>query len=286
MCLLILAKNVAYETSSATNVSIEGQQTFNQYAHALQQREDLTIVTIRNYLGNLRQFMARCVYCFREEQNEPSLAPQIVAKSLLIHYRIFLPTMGWLKPSTVNRTLMSLKRYFVWAAKTQIIQQNSSSCIEFVPKEVSAPRHLSKNEKDVLVTAAYINSTLRNETIIVLLLHTGLHTQELCTRTRPQVCLGKRSRTLPIKVKRKKVREGPLNATARFILSKYLATISQECFYFLPSKKYRKCSVEPGWNYNKLRRFLDMNRTRGERLKRHQRNYILALDHLLDAGNN
>jgi hypothetical protein len=37
--------------------------------------------------------------------------------------------------------------------------------------------------------------------------------------------------------KRKKVREVPLNATARSVLSQYLETLSQECQYLFPSGK-------------------------------------------------
>lgn len=53
------------------------------------------------------------------------------------------------------------------------------------------------------------------------MLHTGLRAQELCTITRSQVKLGKRSGTLLVQGKRNKYREIPLNATARAALVAY-----------------------------------------------------------------
>src|SRR6266446_528285 len=103
-------------------LSVEGQQALDQYASALEQVEDLTAVTIRNYLSDLRQFMAWC-----EEQDEQSFTPQAISPSLLIRYRTHLQTTLWLKPSTVNRTLMSLKRYFAWVTKMQVIQYDPTS---------------------------------------------------------------------------------------------------------------------------------------------------------------
>ncbi len=218
-------------------LSEHGQHALGQYTQVLQRLEDLSPVTIRNYLSDLRQFIAWCEYSWREGQEERFFTPQAVVPSLLIRYREYLQTTLSLKPSTVNRTLMSLKRYFAWTRKTQIIQSDPASPIKFVPKEASPPRHLSNEEEEALVAAVNAAGTLRDQTIITLLLHTGLRAQELCTLTRQQVYLGKRNGTLRIMGKRKKVREVPLNTTARSILNQYLGTLPQECQFLFPSEK-------------------------------------------------
>ena len=123
-----------------------------------------------------------------------------------MRYRDYLQTTLGLKPSTVNRTLMSLKRYFASIRKTQLIQSDPAGSIKFVPKEVSPPRHLSDEEEDALVAAVNATGTLRDQTIITLLLHTGLRARELCSLTRQQLHLGRRNGTLRIIGKRKKVR--------------------------------------------------------------------------------
>ena len=132
---------------------------------------------------------------------------------------------------------MSLKRYFAWTQKTHLLQSDPASPIKFLPKEVSPPRHLDNDEEDALVAAVNATGTLRDQTIITLLLHTGLRAQELCTLTCQQIHLGKRQGTLRIVGKRKKVREVPLNTTARSILSQYLETLPLDEQYLFPSEK-------------------------------------------------
>src|SRR5205823_7354749 len=102
--------------------------------------EDLTAVTIRNYLSDLRQFMAWCEVGFREEQDEQPFTPEVIAPPLLIRYRTYLQSTLWLKPSSVNRALMSLKRYFAWARSMHVIEHDPTSSVKFVPKEAAIPR--------------------------------------------------------------------------------------------------------------------------------------------------
>jgi integrase/recombinase XerD len=218
-------------------LSGDGQLALEQYAQVLQHLEDLSPVTTRNYLSDLRQFIAWCECFWCDRQESCSFTPQAIAPSLLMRYRQYLQTTLGLKPSTVNRTLMSLKRYFAWAKKTQLVQSDPTSLIKFLPKEASSPRHLNNEEEDALVAAVNATGTLRDQAIITLLLHTGLRAQELCTLTRQQVHLGKRNGTLRIVGKRKKVREVPLNITARSILNQYLEILPQECQYLFPSEK-------------------------------------------------
>lgn len=218
-------------------LSEHGQYALDLYMQALQQLEDLSPVTIRNYVSDLRQFIAWCEGSWLERPGDRFFTPQVVAPPLLIRYREYLQTTLRLKPSTVNRTLMSLKRYFAWTKKTNLIQFDPTSLIKFLPKEASPPRHLNDEEEEALVAAVNATGTLRDQAIITILLHTGLRAQELCTLTRQQVHLGKRSGTLRIIGKRKKVREVPLNTTARSILNQYLETLPRECQYLFPSEK-------------------------------------------------
>jgi integrase/recombinase XerC len=221
-------------------LSADGQLALEQYMQVLQYLEDLSPVTTRNYLSDLRQFIAWCEWSWRDGQECRFFTPQAIALSLLMRYREYLQITLGLKPSSVNRTLMSLKRYFAWTRKTHLIQSDPASPIKFVPKEASPPRHLDDDEEEALIAAVNATGTLRDQTIITLLLHTGLRAQELCTLTRQQIHLGKRNGTLRIMGKRKKVREVPLNTTARSILNQYLETLSQECPYLFPSEKTQK----------------------------------------------
>lgn len=203
-------------------LTADDQQTLDQYEQVLRQLEDLSSITVRNYLSNSCPFISWCEAYWNEKREERSFTPQAVAPALLIRYRDYLPTSLGLKPSSVNRTLMNLKRYCAWARKAHLIQADPASPIKFVPKEATSPRHLSDDEEEALVATVNATGTLRDQTIIVLLLHTGLRAQELCSWTRQQLHLSTRNGTLRITGKRKKVREVPLNATARLALNHYL----------------------------------------------------------------
>ena len=219
------------------NLSVEGQQALGLYAETLRQMEDLSAVTVRNYLSDLRQFMAWCECCWREEWNEASFTPQAITPPLLIRYRAYLQTTLWLKPSSINRTIMSLKRYFTWTTATKLTTIDPAKKVKFVPHETTAPRHLTDDEENALLAAVNATGTLRDQTMIILLFHTGLRARELCTLTRRQIHLGTRSGTLRIVGKRNKVRDVPLNATARTALRTYLATLPQGRAYVFPSEK-------------------------------------------------
>lgn len=68
-------------------LSEDGQHALDQYAQVLENLEDLSPITIRNYLSDLRQFIAWCEGAWRSRQEERSFTPQAVAPSLLILYR-------------------------------------------------------------------------------------------------------------------------------------------------------------------------------------------------------
>jgi hypothetical protein len=116
--LLILAgRGGEMKREAQPLLSEDGQHALDQYTQVLQHIEDLSPVTLRNYLSDLRQFIAWCEYFWRDMQEDHTFTPQAVAPSLLIRYRDYLQTTLRLKPSTVNRTLMSLKCYFSWTKK-------------------------------------------------------------------------------------------------------------------------------------------------------------------------
>ncbi len=114
-------------------LSEDGQHALDQYMQVLQQLEDLSSVTIRNYMSDLRQFMAWCEYSWNKELEDRAFTPRTVAPALLLRYRDYLQTTLGLKSSTINRTLLSLKRYFASIRKMQVIQSNLASLIKFLP---------------------------------------------------------------------------------------------------------------------------------------------------------
>jgi integrase/recombinase XerD len=205
-----------------------GEQAMTVYARNLREEEDLAPATIRNYLSDLRHFAAWCESVWQEgrEKAVPFL-PSAVTTPALTSYRTYLQHALQHKPASVNRTLVSLKRYFAWLLTTGQIKHDPARVIKLVDEEGTSPRHLDDDEEQALVAAVNEWGSLRDRTIIVLLLHTGLRARELCTLTRAHVRLGKRSGTIRVLGKGNKYRDVPLNATARAALEAYDPALRQ-----------------------------------------------------------
>jgi integrase/recombinase XerD len=152
----------------------------------------------------------------------------------------------------VNRTIVSLKRYFGWVLSTGHIKHDPAKVVKLVAEEASPLRHLNDQEEQALVAAVTQTGSVRDRAIITLLLHTGLRARELCTLTRTQVSLGKRSGTISVLGKRNKYREIPLNATACAALLAYepsLRKSPQDAIPLFLSQKRRTRLTERGLGY-------------------------------------
>jgi integrase/recombinase XerD len=229
-------------------LSCSGQEALALYEQWLREREDLAQASIRNYLSDLRHFIA-WYETEREAQVHDCFTPQEITTPALTRYRTYLQTVQRQKPASVNRSLISLKRYFGWAMQQRLITYDPSTAVKLVGQEESAPRHLDDQEEQALVATVTKAGNLRDRALIVLLLHTGLRARELCRLQHDQVKLAKRSGFLEIIGKRNKYREVPLNATARKVLEEYLPTLPPDAVYLFPSGKTRDALSERALGY-------------------------------------
>jgi site-specific recombinase XerD len=230
------------------SLSPVGQEALTSYERWLREREDLAAASIRNYLSDLRHFIA-WYETEREAHAHDGFTPQGITTPALTRYRTYLQTVERQKPASVNRSLISLKRYFGWATQQHFIPYDPSVAVKLVGQEESAPRHLDDQEEQALVAAVTKAGNLRDRVLIVLLLHTGLRAREVCRLRRDQVKLGKRSGFLEIVGKRNKYREVPLNATARKVLEEYLATYPADTVCLFPSGKTKGALSERALGY-------------------------------------
>lgn len=231
-------------------LSDSGEKALSQFEKYLRDHEDLSFPTLRNYLSDLRQFIAWCETAGDQGRGiKQSFTPVAVTTSVVTRYRSFLQTIVQLKPATINRYLASLKRYFAWAADSGLIQRDPTKVVKLVDQEELSPRRMSDQEEQALTTAVTAGGTLRDMTLISLMLHTGLRAQEVCRLTPDDVLRGKRTGILRIHGNRKKYREVPLNATARAALDEYLLTLPPEAAYLFPSEKTGNALSERALGY-------------------------------------
>src|SRR3989440_12992058 len=134
------------------SLSPVGQEALASYERWLREREDLAAASIRNYLSDLRHFIA-WYETQREAHGHDSFTPQEITTPALTRYRTYLQTVQRQKPASVNRSLISVNRYFGWARQNQLITYNPSAAVKLVGQEDAAPRHLDDQEEQALVAA-------------------------------------------------------------------------------------------------------------------------------------
>jgi integrase/recombinase XerC len=222
-------------------LSVEGEKEIERYERHLREEQDLSAATVRNYLSDLKGFAAFCESSWAEGEEEGGVfSPVAVTTPTITLYRSHLKNVAELKPASINRYLISVKRYFSWAVDAGLVGRDPAKAVKLVPRVVPPPRHLSDKEEAALLAAVERYGSLRDRTMIVVALHSGLRAQELCQLKPQHVKLGKRSGHLKVYGKRGKHREVPLNSTARAALSEWLDELPTESEWLFPSRKEKK----------------------------------------------
>ena len=234
-------------------LSTSGERALAQYEQALRGQEDLTPASIRNYLSDLRHFIAWYEACAAECATDTLVNSRFdlsaITTPTLTRYRTYLQTVQRQKPASVNRSLVSLKRYRSWAMQRHFIAYDPSRAVKLVGEVETVPRHLEDHEEQRLLAAVTKEGPLRDRVLIILLLHTGLRAREICQLRRDQVKLGKRSGLLEVIGKRNKYREVPLNSTARNVLEEYLPTFPADTKFLFPLAKTKQALSERALGY-------------------------------------
>ncbi len=226
--------------SEKPKLSVDGEKELERYGSYLREEQDLSFATVRNYLSDLRGFAAFCESSWSEgEESGESFSPAGVTTPTITLYRSHLKNVAELKPASINRYLVSVKRYFSWAVADLDLSRDPAKAVKLVPRVIPPPRHLSDREEAALVSAAERYGSLRDRTLMVVALHSGLRAEELCKLKPHHVKMGKRSGHLKIYGKRGKYREVPLNVTARESLSEWLKELPGEAGseWLFPSRK-------------------------------------------------
>jgi integrase/recombinase XerD len=222
-------------------VSAEGMEELERFGGYLREEQDLATDTVRNYLSDLRQFAAFCEATWAEgEEHSEQFSPAAVTTPTITLYRSHLKNSLELKPASINRHLISIKRYFGWATDEGLVSRDPAKAVKLVPRVVPPPRHLTDREEAALVAAVDRYGTSRDRTLIVCGLHTGLRAEELCGLNPSHVKMAKRSGRLEVWGKRGKYREVPLNSTAREALSEWMAELPEKAPCLFPSRKGEK----------------------------------------------
>ncbi len=220
------------------SLSTAGEAAVAAYARSLREDQDLSAATRRNYLSDLRLFAGWCEGTWGDGREEAAaFDPAGVTTPALTAYRAHLQTVVHLAPATINRHLVSLKRYFGWARDRRLVATDPAKPVKLVPRVPQPPRHLSDQEEAALLAAVTRWGSPRDRALIITALHTGLRADELCRLKPADLTLAARSGQLAVWGKRNKHRVVPLNSTAREALGAWLASLPAGATCLFPSRK-------------------------------------------------
>jgi site-specific recombinase XerD len=183
--------------------------------------------TIRVYRQDLEQFSA----WFRQSNGE-AMSVQVITPTDVRLYREYMVTIKNYKASTVNRKLASIQAYTSWARDKGIIEYNPANGLKRVPRAKQAPHWLPRQEQFALMREAEKQIgvatgetgqrwAIRNHTILITLLNTGLRVGELCGMQFRHLTITSRKGEVTIYGKGTKQRTIPLNNTARKALDQW-----------------------------------------------------------------
>lgn len=264
--------------SNGNVISVQGKQHIHAFIHVLTTQEDLNPKTLREYAGDLKQFIRWFETSEHQEEEDVIFKIEDVATPTLTWYREVMQKKMGLKPSTINRRLITLKRYFEWANSEGLLHRNPSKPVKLVPEEKISPRQMTDKEEAALITAAEHKGSLRDQTILYLMLHTGLRTMEVCDLAHGDIILGKRSGLLTVRSgKGNKQREVPLNSTVRAALEKYMPVAQKNISILFPSEKTGDRLSERGLRHF-IQKYMKMAKLEGLSAHdlRHRFGYVMA----------
>ena len=156
------------------------------------------------------------------EQSSEELRPENITPIDVAEYRSYLLTKGR-KPASINRVLISICTFCNWGINTNQIAANPVREIMTVKQQQLSPKALDRKEQLALMRAVQRDGSLRDVTIITLMLHSGIRVSELVDIELDDIALSDRSGWLIVREGNgKKQRKIPLNSTVSQVLKKYL----------------------------------------------------------------
>lgn len=217
----------------------EALRPFERYLEA----QELSPPTLRNYLSDLRQFIA-----WWENEADPGqpFHPEVVQHKQIERYQAYLEADLHLKPATLNRYLSSVRRYFAWAAEADLIPRDPARSVRLIEQTHHDPRHLTDAEEAAIVAEVRLHGSLRDRALIILMLETGLRVQEVLELKRSDLLPGPQ---LLVHGPRGKERRVPVSPAAWGALEPYMATVESGADYLFTSEKTGGALTERALGY-------------------------------------
>ena len=127
--------------------------------------------------------------------------------------------------ATVNRALVTLRRFFGWLVEQRCLGENPAKRVKELRRQVLAPKGLDRSQVRCLLREVELRQDIRAGAIFSLFLFTGCRVGDLVNLEFPDILLNDRSGSAVFRFgKGNKQRTVPLSLPARRALQTYLET--------------------------------------------------------------
>jgi integrase/recombinase XerC len=209
-------KNSGDSVFNGIPVGSDEASLFGQYIAA----HDLAANSRKAITQDVRKF-ARW---FASANKEPFKIKRVTTRDVT-DFRDFLRREKKQAVATVNRCLVTVRRFFGWLADHGHIQANVAKPVKELRRQALAPKGLDRGQVRKLLRECELRSDLRANAIFSLFLWTGCRCSDLVNLELSDLMLGERTGTVVFRFsKGGKQRSVPLPLPARRALEAYLAT--------------------------------------------------------------
>jgi len=180
--------------------------------------QDLSPHTVRAMTFDLRKFASWFVAANRE----PFSTGRITTADITAFKR-HLREDARQAVATVNRALVSLRRYLDWLVAQGHLKNNPAKAVKELRRQALTPKGLERSQVRRLMREAELRQDVRAMAVFGLLLHTGCRVGDLVRLELGDLLIGERSGTIIFRFgKGGKQRSVPLPLLARKMMQPYL----------------------------------------------------------------
>lgn len=209
-------KNSGDKVFDGIPVGPEEPGLFDQFLAA----SDFSANTRRAFTQDVRK-LARW---FADANKEPFKVSRVTTKDVA-DFRDHLRREQGQAVATVNRALVTVRRFFAWLADHGHVRSNPARSVKELRRQQLAPKGLDRSQVRRLLREVKLRDDIRAAAIFHLFLYTGCRVGDLVNLDQADLLLGERSGTVVFRFgKGNKQRSVPLPLPARRALQAYLET--------------------------------------------------------------
>lgn len=203
--------NVFRDISTAKNEGIY----FGQFIDS----QDFSVHTVKAFVFDIRKF---ALY-FTTVNKEPFDCSRITTVDLTSFKRYLRGEKGQ-AVSTVNRAIVSIRRYLEWLVGQGRLEVNHGKVVKELKRQMLVPKGLERSQVRKLLREIDLRNDIRSKAIFSMFLHTGCRVSDLVQVELYDLIISDRSGSVVFRNgKGNKERQVPLTIECRKALQEYLS---------------------------------------------------------------